>query len=262
MLIGESAQPMRRMEQATRHVGLISFIVPAWDEESVLARTLEAIQASARTLPVPWEIIVADDASTDRTPDIARRHGARVVSVENRQISATRNAGAREARGDLFVFIDADTTVTEQAVRAAVKSVHGGAVGGGCAFRFDGPLPFYAKLLERAGVRIYRLLRIASGCFLFCTREAFEAVGGFDSRLYAAEEGAMSLALRRQGKFVILRESVVTSGRKLRTHSGREILVLMLRLLFRGRNSLRDRRGKEIWYGDRRPDPAGRGKRE
>ena len=68
---------------------------------------------------------------------------------------------------------------------------------------------------------IYRIFRLASGCFLFCTREAFDAVCGFDERLFAAEEGAMSRALARHGRFVVLREFVVTSGRKLRAYSPR-----------------------------------------
>ena len=84
----------------------ISFIIPAWNEESVLDPTLEALTVVARHLDVPSEVIVADDSSTDRTAEIARQRGARVVSVQHRQISATRNAGAREAQGDLLIFID------------------------------------------------------------------------------------------------------------------------------------------------------------
>jgi len=232
----------------------ISFIVPAWNEESVLGPTIDAIKDSVRQLPVTSEVIVVDDSSTDQTADIAVEHGARVVRVQHRQIAATRNAGALQAHGDVLFFVDADTLITEPVVQAAVETIQRGAVGGGCRFRFDGRIPLYARVLEAMAVRLYRFVGIAAGCFLFCTREAFQGVNGFNSQLYAAEEGAMSLALRRQGKFVILRESVTTSGRKLRTCSVREIFTPIMRIVLHGRRYLQNRHGMEIWYGDRRPD--------
>jgi len=237
-----------------REVRSISFIVPAWNEESVLGQTIDAIKNSARQLPVTNEIIVVDDSSTDQTADIAVEHGARVVRVQHRQIAATRNAGALQAHGDVLFFVDADTLINEAVVKAALGSVERGAVGGGCRFRFDGRIPLYARVFETMTVDLYRFVGIAAGCFLFCTREAFESVNGFNTRLYAAEEGAMSLALRRLGRFVILRESVTTSGRKLRTRSLREILTPIARIVLHGRRYLRNRHGMDIWYGDRRPD--------
>jgi hypothetical protein len=109
--------------------------------------------------------------------------------------------------------------------------------------------------LAAVTVPLYRALGLASGCFLFCTREAFHAAGEFDERLFAAEEGAMSRALRRQGRFVILREFVVTSGRKLRAYRAREIFGLLARLPLSGPESVRRREGLGLWYGERRTDP-------
>lgn len=235
---------------------MISFVIPAYNEESLLGRTLAALDDAARAVGEPYEILVADDDSTDRTAAIAREHGARVVPVRHRQIAATRNAGAREAAGEMLVFVDADTIVTGAAVREAVAAIRRGAAGGGCAFRFDGRLPLYGRVLEAVVHRLYRALGLASGCFLFCTREAFRATGGFDERLFGGEEAALSRALRRQGRFVILRESVTTSGRKLRAHSAREVLGLLARLALTGPGSIRRREGLEIWYGERRADPG------
>ena len=233
----------------------ISFIIPAYNEERLLAATLNAIDQAARALGEPVEVIVADDASTDRTAAIAHEHRVHLVSVKCRQIAATRNAGAMAANGEMLVFVDADTIVTAAAVRAAVAAMRGGAVGGGCAVRFDGHLPPYGRVLAAVVAPLYRAIRLASPCFLFCTREAFRMAGGFDETLFAAEEIAMSRALRRQGRFVILREAVTTSGRKLRAHSGREILGTLLRLALSGRKSVRRREGLDLWYGERRADP-------
>src|SRR4051812_3260887 len=163
---------------------MISFIIPAYNEEQFLGRTLAALRSATQTLAEPFEVVVVDDASTDRTAAVALEHSARVVPVNCRHIAATRNAGAREAKGEAFVFIDADTVVTGGAVVAAVDAMRRGAAGGGCAFRFDGRLPLYGRIMEAVAAPMYRALRLASGCFLFCTREAFAAAGGFDERLF------------------------------------------------------------------------------
>jgi glycosyltransferase involved in cell wall biosynthesis len=234
---------------------MISFIVPAYNEERLLGATLDALHAAGRAVDERYELVVVDDGSTDGTALIAQRHGARVVGVAHRQIAATRNSGAQAATGDVFIFVDADTIVTEAVVRAAVVALHDGAVGGGAAVEFDGSVPLYARLLMPVFVRVFRAARLASGCYLFCTRAAFVAAGGFDEAFYSAEEIAMSQALKRRGKFVILQLAVTTSGRKLRTHSVGEILKLIGRLVFRGSKALKQRQGMELWYAERREDP-------
>lgn len=233
---------------------MISFIVPAYNEERCLAATLNALHAAGRALAEPYEIVVADDASTDRTAEIAQEHGAVLISINHRQIAATRNAGARGARGDWLVFVDADTLVNEAVVRAAVEAMRSGAVGGGSGMRFDEPSPRYARLLLSGVVRLFRVTGYAAGCFLFCTRSAFAAVGGFDEQYYGAEELVMSRALKRQGRFVILKEAVITSARKLRTYTLRETLVLLAGLARRGPQAVKQREGMAFWY-ERRQDP-------
>lgn len=237
---------------------MISFIIPAYNEEPLIGETLTAIHRSvAQSLAEPYEIIVTDDASSDDTATVAANNGARVISVARRQISAARNAGAGQARGDLLIFVDADTMVNTAVVRAAVGAMRGGAVGGGAAVRFGGRIPLYARALEKIGTFVNRIFRYAAGCFLFCRREAFEAVGGFDERLFGAEEIALSRALKRQGRFVVLRESVITSGRKLRAYSAIELLKVFANLAIRGWSGVRSRDAMSIWYDDRRDDPDG-----
>jgi glycosyltransferase involved in cell wall biosynthesis len=230
---------------------VISFIVPAHNEEALLGRTLAALHASTRPLAEPYEIVVADDASIDATAVVARGHGARVVGIDRRQISAARNAGARAATGDLYCFVDADTVVTGKVLRAALRALRGGAVGGGCAVRFDGQLPRYAVVMERVLPPICHAIGLATGCFIYCTRAAYNRAGGFDETLYAAEEVAFSKRLKRLGRFVILRESVTTSGRKVRAHSARELFTVLARLALGGPQSFRRREGLELWYGPR-----------
>jgi glycosyltransferase involved in cell wall biosynthesis len=237
---------------------MISFIVPAYNEELLIGPTLAAIHAAARDSGEPYEVIVVDDGSTDRTAEVARECGARVVRVDCRQIAGTRNAGAREAAGEILIFVDADTFITPPTLRATLAALAAGAVAGGASLRLDGQIPWHGRLLlwlVRAGMRIGRL---AAGCYVFCTRAAFEAAGGFDERLYASEEIALSRALARHGRVVILRETVVSSGRKLRTHSGWEILQMMSAIARQGPRALQSRDELGLWYGRRRTDPGGR----
>ena len=233
----------------------LSFIIPAYNEAQLLGSTLSAIERAASALRLTFEVIVVDDASHDRTPEVARACGARVVAVNYRQIAATRNAGAREAAGEWLVFVDADTIISEAVLRDAIAALTAGAAGGGCLVRFDGRVPRYGRVLIALVLPLYRALGLAAGCFLFCTRQAFDAAGGFDEKLFAAEEAVMSRALRRRGRFVLLRTAVLTSGRKLRAHSGREVLGTLLRLAFTGPKAVRRRDGLELWYGQRRADP-------
>jgi glycosyltransferase involved in cell wall biosynthesis len=237
---------------------MISFIVPAYNEESLIGPTLAAIHAAARDSGEPYEVIVVDDGSTDRTAEVARECGARVVRVDCRQIAGTRNAGAREAAGEILIFVDADTVIAPPTLRATLAALAAGAVAGGASLRLDGQIPWHGRLLlslVRAGMRIGRL---AAGCYVFCTRAAFDAAGGFDERLYASEEIALSRALARHGRVVILRETVVSSGRKLRTHSGWEILQMMSAVARQGPRALQSRDKLGLWYGRRRTDPGAR----
>ena len=231
---------------------LISFIIPAHDEEALIGRTLSAIHQCARASGEAYEIVVVDDASADRTGVIAREHGARVVSIDRRQIAAARNAGARAAAGDLFFFVDADTVIALPALQAAVRALRSGAVGGGCEVRLDGKLPPYAVVMERLLPPLLRALRMVPGCFLFCTRGAYFAAGGYDEALYITEEVAFARRLQRLGRFVMLREFVITSGRKLRVRSASEMLFLGARLALAGPQATRQRDGLEYWYGKRK----------
>src|SRR5258708_39451558 len=102
---------------------MISFVVPAYNEELELTSTLEAIRAAASGAALPWEIIVVDDASTDATPEIAEQAGARVVSINRFQIAAARNAVSRAARGEYLFFVDADTRINRTHVTEAMNAL-------------------------------------------------------------------------------------------------------------------------------------------
>jgi len=228
---------------------MTSFIVPAHNEEAWVGRCVSAIHGELESLDEPHEVIVVDDASSDATASVAQQQGAQVIRVEHRQISATRNAGAWQAQGDILFFVDADTLVNAAAMQSALHSVRAGAVGGGCVPRFEGWLPWWCRPTLLVGERLCRWLRIfPSGACLFCTRSAFQAAGGFNENYYALEDAVFVHALKRQGRFVIIAETVVTSGRKFRAHSFLSIAGLFTRMVLRGSSGFRSRRGLDYWY--------------
>ncbi len=191
---------------------MLSFIIPAHNEELWIGKCIDSVRAAMEKVAEPYEVIVVDDASTDATRQIAQQMGARLLQVELRKISAVRNAGARVANGDILFFIDADTQANESAIRAALAALRGGAAGGGCAPGFDGPIALWARIIIWFAVKAARRIRLVGGCFQFCTRDAFNAIGGFNEELRAGEDMAFCQAIKKVGRFVVPGPAVITSA--------------------------------------------------
>ena len=235
---------------------MISFVVPAHNEAASLPACLGSIVRSVDTAAPGqrYEIVVVNDASTDATRAVAARCGARVIDVELRQIASVRNAGAKATEGDPLIFLDADTELRPEALRAALDALDAGAVGGGGRVEFD-ELRWHVRPLLFVFIFVYtRIVRLAAGCFVFARRAEFEAVGGFDESRYYAEEVFLTLALRKRGRFVIVPEHVVSSARKFRWYGVAGVLGGMLKIGSRGLRGTESRDGLGLWYDSRRED--------
>jgi glycosyltransferase involved in cell wall biosynthesis len=232
-------------------IELVSFVVPAHNEEAFLGRTLAALREAAEKLQVRYELIVVDDASTDRTAEVAGECDATVVSVHYRRISAVRNAGFRHASGDVVVFVDADTIVPPDTLRGALDAVAQGAVGGGARIEFEGQTGYGARLLAAVGNWTARLRRWSAGCFIFLRRQALPPGDPFDESYYAGEEIVFSDRMKRFGRYVILPHAVLTSDRKLACFGPLRILWALVRLAIKGRRSWQDPDAVRRWWYDR-----------
>lgn len=229
---------------------LLSFIVPAHNEELELPATLCAIRRAAGDHP--HEIIVVDDSSSDRTVAIAQEHCARVISIERRHIAAARNAGARIALGHVFFFVDADTHIESAHVTDALAALQKGASGGSAWLRFDRAVPFWARMMFQMFSVVYFTSGLGAGAFLFTSRENFSAAGGFDEQLFAGEETYFSMSLKKFGRFRILRTPATTSARKLRMHHPAYVLRRFFGVIFGGPRALRSRKKLDLWYDGKR----------
>lgn len=240
---------------------MISLIVPAYNEELELPSTLAAIRAAGENAHRPFEIIVVDDASIDATADVAMRAGARVVQINCRQIAAVRNAGARAAEGEILFFVDADTRIDSAHVSGATAALEAGCAGGSARVRVVDFIPLWGRVFVRAFCSIYFGLNLGAGAFLFTTRRNFDAIGGFDERYFIGEEIYFSLALRKLGRFKILPLPVLTSGRKLRMYSAKQLFGNFLSVIIGGSRVARSRKKLHIWYDGKREAELTAGRR-
>jgi len=239
----------------------ISVIVPAFNEEKLIANSLASMREAMRAFGERgWEteLIVCDNNSTDRTAELARAAGATVVFEPINQIGRARNRGAEAATGDWLVFVDADSHPSRelfQEVAAAIGS--GKYLFGGATVKMAGR-HYFASTATALWNQASRLLKYAAGSFIFCEAAAFRKIGGFDLNLFASEEIDLSQRLKKlarsEGRKAIIlhRHPILSSDRKVKLYSTRELLALILRAAFFPSRTVRDQKACYAWYDGRR----------
>lgn len=186
----------------------ITVIIPVLNEEKTLAATLREL-----LLLQPDEIIVVDGGSVDRTGEIARHLGATFLIAE-RGRARQMNHGARHARGDVLVFLHADTRLPPAAFDEIAAALGDPRYLGG---RFDVELEgghWMLKVVARMINYRSRVTGVATGDqALFVRREVFERMGGYPD-IPLMEDVAFCRTLKRMGRVACLRSRVVTSARR------------------------------------------------
>lgn len=215
-----------------------SIIIPAYNEEEYLPKTLAALkEAMPKVVDLRGEIIVVDNNSSDRTAAIARAQGVKVIFESINQISRARNAGAKEAQGRYLIFVDADTVIPAELLHQAINNLESKKIiGGGACVAGDIPLQTSMQFLLNFWNFISIQTNNAAGSFIYCHRDAFEEIGGFSEAVYASEEIWLSRDLKKLGKkrnqrFCIIKQpSVITSMRKMQWYSPLRIYLYVLLL--------------------------------
>ncbi len=199
----------------------VSVIIPTLNEERWLPRLLRSLASQTR---LPLEIIVSDSGSQDATTGIAADAGCAVVVGPRAGPGAGRNLGARAARGDLLLFLDADVVLpTPEFLERAVDAfVRRNLVIAGTGFR-----PLERGLSYRLAFRLIWMAQRctqpvavhAGGYALLARRELHEQIGGFDETLPICEDDDYCRRMANHGKFGFLQGVyVMLSARRLQRH--------------------------------------------
>jgi len=222
----------------------VSVIIPALNEEKLLPSTLESVNIQTyRNL----EVIVKDDLSANKTVDVARKYGARVVSLRDSSAGEARNQGAQHASGNVFVFLDADTLMARDAISKLVDDFR----------RYDAVLVFpryltreRANEIETQPSYVTRVFvkswftfedlfrkyadRYAGGMCMACDAVAFKKIGGFNERLKVCEDIEISYRFKKVGP-VICDHDIVVYPSARRYFKGGVLRSLLTYLVFRVR---------------------------
>lgn len=231
----------------------VSIVVPAFNEEKLLAGSLRAVKTAAAEAfsreSVTWELIVCDNNSTDRTAEIAREEGARVVFEPVNQIGRARNTGAAAASGRWLLFIDADSQPSAALLADVARLMRRHDVllaGAVIALDDAGPLMRLACGLWNL---VSRLRRLVAGSFILVRTDSFREVGGFSTAFYVGEELDLALRLQRivgrreNWRTVILHaHPLVTSARKLKLYRKGDLARFLLKAFFRPMENQRESR--------------------
>jgi rSAM/selenodomain-associated transferase 2 len=204
----------------------LSIVIPALEESQAITAALAALQPLRAQ---GHEVIVVDGGSRDATLLIARLLADRAFAHAPGR-AAQMNAGARQARGDVLLFLHADSLLPSNAPRAIAEALAAGAAWG----RFDvriGGRPWVLRLVASMMNLRSRLTGIATGDQgIFVARSLFERVGGY-AAIPLMEDVALSKALKRAaGRPACLRVRIETSGRRWEAQGPWRTIFTMWRL--------------------------------
>ena len=196
---------------------MISVVIPAREEERTIEQTIRQFEK----LSLPHEVIVSDGASSDRTVEVARAAGARVVANESgvRSPSKQRNDGAREARGDFLLFIDVTVILPdiEAFMQKVLTKFEDEAVVGIAMPQWI--YPEIATISDRFFLWITNIMigarEVGSGKFIMARKSSFERINGFREDLVTGEDHDVFERLKKVGTVIFAKDLyVLYAGRR------------------------------------------------
>jgi GT2 family glycosyltransferase len=198
----------------------ISIVIPAFNEENYIKTVFEGLKEQTFR---NFEVIVVDGNSTDRTREIVKKNGGKVMIEPKRNIGAARNIGAKLAKGNLIMFTNADTKVSKNLLKTYAELFRDKDV-----VAASGPLipresttgfirfgyKFASVYLARISFAIGK--PAISGSNFMVRKSTFKRCGGFDESLVTYEDLDLALRLSKVGRIMYVKDAVVaTSTRRI-----------------------------------------------
>ena len=183
---------------------LISIIVPAYNEEKYIGLTLGSLRRAQQLLlsekDTPAEIIVVDNDSTDTTASIALPLATEVIKESTHNVAKVRNVGAKRAKGDVLVFVDADVVVPERLLCRIHEAMSDVLCLGGAADTDYRPAKYSVKVYLRLWRLVGKAAGMAQGATQFCRKDIYASLNGYDETLYMGEDVDFYWRLKRYAK--------------------------------------------------------------
>jgi glycosyltransferase involved in cell wall biosynthesis len=233
---------------------ILSIVVPAFNEERYLADTLaylnRATEFLVRERGIQSEIIVVDNNSNDSTANIARASGTTVIKEELHNVAEVRNTGAKCCRGDVIVFVDADTLVSDKLLARIADAMSDETCLGGAVDTEYRPTKLTVKAYLQFWRIIGKLTGMAQGATQFYRKDIFFTLKGYDQTLFMGEDVDLYWRLkkfaRRQNRQVVFIEDirVVPSTRRFDQWKFWRTFIWTNPFFI-----LMFRRNKKWWYG-------------
>lgn len=197
----------------------VSVVVPAYNEELIIATCIQHLQA--QIFDQPYEIIISNNNSTDRTAEIAKQLGVRVLNTTEKGYVHAAIAGVQAAEGEIIAMTDSDTRVPPHWLQRIYDTLQAqpelAAVGGPFEFH-DGPRGVRAVIKLLNGISPRLMIASLSGMNMAFRRSAYEAVGGFNPKINLQADTYLGNRLAKYGKTMLIRDNVVlSSGRRYQT---------------------------------------------
>ena len=205
----------------------VSVIIPAHQEEGYIENTLKSVKDA--------EIIVVANGCTDKTADLARRYASIVLDVNEKGVSKARNAGAKEASGDMLIFLDADISVSDDTIQKVLDS---GYDIGTCYAK-----PDVDKIVPKLMMKIKNVAHHfgSNTGLIFCKKEIYSKVGGFDETMDFGEDGRFLRQAKAIGRFGVANTYVTNSMRRFESKGYIKVLLFWIRNIF-----ISEKKGYEV----------------
>ncbi|MDB6068317.1 MAG: hypothetical protein JWR26_4525 [Pedosphaera sp.] len=201
---------------------MISVIIPAHNEEDYIGLTLDAI--NRQNYP-HFEVIVVANGCSDRTAEIALNHCHQLVVLSNKGLGVARNLGAKLARGELLLFLDADTLLEPDALQTAARqftrecaagTFKGLPDGNRLSFRI---IYFVKNFIHRSSIHH------GSSGIILCWKKDFMAVHGFDEALQVRENSELIKRLRQFGKYRYINDTAALTSMRRYENGGTKRMI-------------------------------------
>jgi glycosyltransferase involved in cell wall biosynthesis len=206
----------------------ISVVIPAHNEEEFLPATLDALN---RQTYRKFETIVVTNGCTDHTAEVVGGKCTQLYELEERGLGPARNLGAEKARGELLLFLDADTILESTALHVISRKFKRWHSAGTLRGVPDSSKTAYKVIYGMKNFVHHTHAHHGSSGVILCWKDHFMAVGGFDNELYLRENSDLMKKLRQFGAYKYISSTpAITSMRRYEKTGTAEMVLLWLKV--------------------------------